>query len=108
MSNISANVSMNLLNKFKKSGKKGGCDEHIFFHNELNKFNNTGVLMLESISHMILKLILNHLQKNVCNITVKPLLSGYSKRRQNVFQDRLSHYEGQKYCRMLPILLTFI
>ena len=33
------------------------------FHNELNKFNNTGALMLESIYHMKLKLLLNHLKK---------------------------------------------
>ena len=34
--------------------------------------------------------------------TVKPVLSGHSKRRQKiVFQDRLSHNAGQKYCRML-------
>ena len=34
--------------------------------------------------------------------TVKPALSGHSKRRPKiVFQDRLSLNEGQKYCRML-------
>ena len=34
--------------------------------------------------------------------TVKPVLSGHSKRRQNIgFQDRLSLNVGQKYCRML-------
>ena len=26
--------------------------EHFLFHNELNKFNNTGALMLDSIYHM--------------------------------------------------------
>ena len=47
-------------------------------------------------------------------ITVKPVLSGHSKRRPNIgFQDRLSLNAGQKYCRMLQgehsaILLTFI
>ena len=46
--------------------------------------------------------------------TVKPVLSGHSKRRQKIgFQDRLSLNAGQKYCRMLQgqhsaILLTFI
>ena len=35
-------------------------------------------------------------------ITVKPVLSGHSKRRPKiVFQDRLSLNAGQKYCRML-------
>ena len=52
--------------------------------------------------------------------TVKPVLSGHSKRIPNIdFQDRLSLNAGQKYCRMLQeiilqsgehsaILLTFI
>ena len=29
-----------------------------FFHNEFNKFNNTGAQMLDSIYHMTLKLLL--------------------------------------------------
>ena len=34
--------------------------------------------------------------------TVKPVLSGHSKRRSKTgFQDRLSLNAGQKYCRML-------
>ena len=50
-------------------------------------------------------------------VTVKPVLSGHSKRRPKIgFQDRLSLSAGQKYCRMLPfycrmdsaILSTFI
>ena len=46
--------------------------------------------------------------------TVKPVLSGLSKRRPKIgFQDRLLLTAGQKYCRMLPsehsaILSTFI
>ena len=46
--------------------------------------------------------------------TLKPVLSGHSKRKQKiVFQDQLSLNAGQKYCRMLQrehsaILLTFI
>ena len=46
--------------------------------------------------------------------TVKPALSGDSKRKTKIiFQGGLSHYAGQKYCRMLQgehsaILLTFI
>ena len=45
------------------------------------------------------------------NCTVKPVLSGHSKRRPNIgFQYQLSLNAGQKYCRMLhsAILLTFI
>ena len=34
--------------------------------------------------------------------TVKPVLSGHSKRRQKIgFQDQLSLNAGQKYCRMI-------
>ena len=46
-------------------------------------------------------------------ITVKPVLSGHSKKDKIGFQDRLSLNAGQKYCRMLQgehsaILSTFI
>ena len=45
--------------------------------------------------------------------TVKPVLSGHSKKIKNWFQNRLSLNAGQKYCRMLQcehfaILSTFI
>ena len=46
--------------------------------------------------------------------TVKPVISGHSKRRPEIdFQDRFFHNAGQKYCRMLQrehsaILSTFI
>ena len=45
--------------------------------------------------------------------TVKPALSGHSKRPKIDFQDLLSLNAGQKYCRMLQgehsaIILTFI
>ena len=52
--------------------------------------------------------------KNVKMYTVKPVLSGHSKKRPKIgFQDGLSLNAGQKYCRMLhgehsAILLTFI
>ena len=40
--------------------------------------------------------------KSTFTDTVKPVLSGRSKRRPKfVFQDRLSLNAGQKYCRML-------
>ena len=39
---------------------------------------------------------------HVLPYTVKPALSGHSKRRPKIgFQDRLSLNAGQKYCRML-------
>ena len=45
--------------------------------------------------------------------TVKPVLSGHSKRRLTLFSERLSLNAGQTYCRMLQrehsaILSTFI
>ena len=45
--------------------------------------------------------------------TVKPVLSGHSKKKKSGFQDRLSLNAGQKYCRILQgehsaILSTFI
>ena len=43
-----------------------------------------------------------HTGKKPFVCTVKPVLSGHSKRRKNFgFQDRLSLNAGQKYCRML-------
>ena len=43
---------------------------------------------------------------NVC--TVKPVLSGHSKKRPKIcFQYRLSLNAGQTYCRMLPFLRYF-
>ena len=45
---MSAHVLLNLLNKFLS-------------HNKFDKFNNTGAQMLDSINHMILKLLLNRI-----------------------------------------------
>ena len=42
------------------------------FHNEINKFNNLGAQMLDSIYHMTLKLIKNHIfcwkMSRFCNL----------------------------------------
>ena len=46
---MGAHVLLNLLNELWKSDKSLFC-------NELNKFNNTGARMLDSIYHMTLKL----------------------------------------------------
>ena len=44
-----------------------------------------------------------HVLKFLC-YTVKPALSGHSKRRPKIdFHDRLSLNAGQKYCRMLQV-----
>ena len=53
-------------------------------------------------------------QEGCISCTVKPVLSGHSKRRPKIgFQDRLSLNAGQKYCRMRQgkhsaMLSTFI
>ena len=51
---MSVHVLLNLLNKLRKSNKMQGLKA--FFRNEFNKFNNTGIHMLDSIYHMTLKL----------------------------------------------------
>ena len=57
----SAHVLLNLLNKFGKSDKMRGLPNILsLFHNNLDKFNNTGARMLDSIYHMPLKLLKNH------------------------------------------------
>ena len=59
---MSAHVLLNLLNKLRKRDKMQGLLRVLsLFGNEFNKFNNTGARMLDSIYHMALKLIKNHI-----------------------------------------------
>ena len=59
---MSAHVLLNLLNELKKSDKMRGLSSILLlFRNKFNKFNNTGALMLDSIYHMALKLLKNHI-----------------------------------------------
>ena len=59
---MSVHVLLNLLIKLGKSDKMGGLPTILsLFRNESNKFNNTGAQMLDSIYHMALKLIKNHI-----------------------------------------------
>ena len=59
---MSAHVLLNLLNKLGKSDKMRGLQIILlFFRKEFNKFNNTGTGMLDSIYHMTLKLLTNHI-----------------------------------------------
>ena len=54
---MSDHVLLNLLKELRKSNKMRGMPSTLsFFHNEFNKFNNTGVRMLDSINHMTLKI----------------------------------------------------
>ena len=59
---MSAHVLLNLLNESGKSDKMQGMPSILsLFHDKFNKFNNTGTRMLDSIYHMVLKLIKNHI-----------------------------------------------
>ena len=54
----SAHVLLNLLKKFGKRDKMQGLPSILsLFRNEFNKFNNTIAQMLDSIYHMILRLL---------------------------------------------------
>ena len=53
---MSAHVLLNLLNELGKRDKMRGLSSILsFFHNEFNKFNNTGARMLDSIYNMTSK-----------------------------------------------------
>ena len=55
---MSAHVLLNLLYELGKRDKMRGLSNILyFFRNELNKFNNTGARMLDSIYHMTLRLL---------------------------------------------------
>ena len=55
---MSAHFLMNLLNKLRKRDKMLSLPSILsLFGNELNKLNNTGARMLDSIYHMTLKLL---------------------------------------------------
>ena len=50
---MSACVLLKLLNKLRKRDTMRGLQSILsLFHNEFNKFNNTGARMLDSIYHM--------------------------------------------------------
>ena len=54
---MSGQVLLNLLNELGKRDKMRGLSSILsLFRNELNKFNNTGAGMLDSIYHTTLKL----------------------------------------------------
>ena len=57
-----AHVLLNLLNELGKSDKMLGVQSILsLFRNKFNEFNNTRVPMLDSIYHMTLKLLKNHI-----------------------------------------------
>ena len=62
ISYMSAHVLLGLFNELRKSDKKRGLPSILsLFRNEFNKFNNARVRVLDSIYHMILKLIKNRI-----------------------------------------------
>ena len=59
---MSVHILLNLLNKLWKRDKMQGLPSILsLFRKEFNRFNNTGTRMLESIYHMTLKLLSNHI-----------------------------------------------
>ena len=59
---MSAHVLLNLFNKLGKSDKMWGLlSILLLFRHKFNKFNITRARMLDSIYHMILKLIRNRI-----------------------------------------------
>ena len=57
---MSAHVLPNLLNELRKRDKMRGSPSILsLFCNKLNKFNNAGALMLDSIYHKTIKLLKN-------------------------------------------------
>ena len=58
----SDHVFLNLLNELRKRDKMRGLSSISWlFRNKFNKFENTGARMLDSIYHMALKLLKNHI-----------------------------------------------
>ena len=59
---MSVHVLLNLLNVLRKSDKMRGLPSMLsLFRNEFNKFNNTRAGMLDSIYHMTINLLKNHI-----------------------------------------------
>ena len=55
---MSAHVLLNLLNELGKRDKMRGLPSILsLFRNEFNKFNNTRARKLDSINHMILRIL---------------------------------------------------
>ena len=68
---MSVHVLLNLLNELGKSDEMRGLPSILLlFHNEFNKFNNTGARMLDSIYHMTNTLNSNFWCNNVIILTL--------------------------------------
>ena len=61
-SDMSAHVLLNLLNELRKRDKIQGLPSNLsLFPNKFNKFNIIRARMLDSIYHMTIKLLKNHI-----------------------------------------------
>ena len=72
---MSAHVLLTLLNELGRSVKMLGLTSiSLLFQNMLKKFNNTGATMVDSVYHMTLNLLCNHVVEvkmlKFCHISV--------------------------------------
>ena len=87
----SAHVLLNILNRLTKRDKMQGLPSILsLFHNNFNKFHNTGAGMLDSNYHKTLKLLKNH-------------ILGFETK---IFQSFTEHYNGHHYITLLNLLIT--
>ena len=89
---MSVHVLLILLSSLAKEKKPEACRAFNLFCNKLNKLNNTGAQMLDSIYHMILKILKN------CIFGVK--MSRFSLILHNLIMDVL---RSQKICKPLVV-----
>ena len=78
---MSTHVLLNLLNELGKSDKMRGLPSILsLFCNTFIKFNSTGARMLDSIYHMGLKLIKNHIfgvkTSRICHLECNVIKDG--------------------------------
>ena len=86
---MSAHVLLILLNELGKSDKMRGLPSILLlFRNEFNKFNNTGVRMLDSIYHMTNTLKSHFWRKNVIILS---LCTQRCYGRHNVSRNSINH-----------------
>ena len=76
---MSVRVLLNLLNSLRKRDKMRRLPSILsLFRNKFNKCSNTGARMLDSIYHMILKLIENHILGVKTSRILPSLSQGYN------------------------------
>ena len=82
---MSAHVLLNLLNELGKCHEMRGLQNNLsLFHNEFNKFNNTGARMSDSIYHMTLEFIKNRSFGVKTSVYILPSFTQRYNGRHNV------------------------